>query len=376
MSAAPAWAEHLAISNHGLRNSGGIERYALTLVRGLHERGMRPDLIAKTFDTALPEYGWVEPVRVRMTRLPGKLHDLWFDRRIRALKRRRGLFPLIACNQTGAADIAICGSTHPGYLEAMGQRARLTDRWKIALEHAHLHNAQVIVAHSQRMADEAVRFHGVAPDKIRLLYPPVDGARFAPVDTPSARACAPSSALPGRPRVFLLASTGHKRKGLDLLVDFFRATALPVLLVVAGRPIGRRRPQRALPRLPQRHRERVPRGRLHRLASTYEPFGLVGVESVLCGTPVLIAAGAGCAEVIAEPAQIAFDRAQPASLAAAIDTALARWRTGQARSGRAAALPPLRSRRADPRDRPARRSPTAWHAAADRHGGHQAPWDS
>ena len=27
------------------------------------------------------------------------------------------------------------------------------------------------------------------------------------------------------------------------------------------------------------------------LASTYEPFGLVGVESVLCGTPVLVADG-------------------------------------------------------------------------------------
>ena len=43
----PAWAERLAISNHGLRNSGGIERYALTLVRGLHERGLKPTLIAK-----------------------------------------------------------------------------------------------------------------------------------------------------------------------------------------------------------------------------------------------------------------------------------------------------------------------------------------
>ena len=47
--------ETLAISNHGLRASGGIERYAMTLVRGLHERGLKPVLIAKAFDTALPE---------------------------------------------------------------------------------------------------------------------------------------------------------------------------------------------------------------------------------------------------------------------------------------------------------------------------------
>ena len=93
----------LAISNHGLRNSGGIERYALTLVRGMHERGLRPFFIAKSFDPSLPDVAWVEPIRVRMTGLPAKLRDLAFDWRIRSIKRRRGLFPLIACNQTGAA---------------------------------------------------------------------------------------------------------------------------------------------------------------------------------------------------------------------------------------------------------------------------------
>ena len=40
---------NFAISNHGLRNSGGIERYAMTLVRGFHERGMKPVFIAKAF---------------------------------------------------------------------------------------------------------------------------------------------------------------------------------------------------------------------------------------------------------------------------------------------------------------------------------------
>ena len=333
----------LAISNHGLRNSGGIERYALTLVRGLHERGVRPVFIAKRFDPSLPEVGWVDAVRVPMTGLPGKLHDLWFDRRIRAIKRRRGLFPLVACNQTGAADIAICGSTHPGYLEAMGLRAGLTDRWKIGLEHAHLHNARVVVAHSRRMADEAVRLHGVAAEKIRLLYPPVDGARFGPLESDARRRLRTALGLPEDKAVFLLASTGHKRKGLELLVEFFRATALPALLVVAGRPIADAGPN--VRYLGYRSDiENVYRAvDFTILASSYEPFGLVGVESVLCGTPVLIAEGVGCAEAIVEPARIAFDRAAPNGLAAAVDAAMTRWRRAEAR------LPePLRCLRYDP----------------------------
>ncbi|HWH81757.1 MAG TPA: glycosyltransferase, partial [Burkholderiaceae bacterium] len=113
---APAWAAQLAISNHGLRHSGGIERYAMTLVRALHARGIRPALIAKVFDTRLPEYGWVRPVHAGVGLVPGKWRDFAFDWRIGRAKRRLRLFPLIGCNQTRWSDIAICGSTHPGFL--------------------------------------------------------------------------------------------------------------------------------------------------------------------------------------------------------------------------------------------------------------------
>jgi glycosyltransferase involved in cell wall biosynthesis len=323
----------LAISNHGLRASGGIERYALTVVRGLHALGVKPTLIAKAFDTTLPEYGWVEPLRVNVAWLPGKLRDLAFDRRIRALKRRHALFPLIACNQTGAADIAICGSTHPGFLEAMQQRQRLSDRWKISLEHAHLINAQVIVAHSQRMADEVQRFHGIAAAKIRLLYPPVDGERFSTVGDAERVRLRAELGLADDRVAFLLASTGHKRKGLDMLVEFFRATSLPVDLVVAGRPLpGDAQAPNIRSLGYRRDIENVYRAvDFTVMASRYEPFGLVGVESVLCGTPVLCAQGVGCAEVLKPPAQLPFglDAASGAgSFAAAVEQAVAMRRAG------------------------------------------------
>lgn len=324
----------LALSNHGLRASGGIERYALTVVRGLHALGVKPVVIAKAFDATLPEYGWVEPLRVNVGWVPGKLRDLVFDRRIRALKRRLGLYPLIACNQTGAADIAICGSTHPGFLEAMGQAERLSDRWKISLERAHLVNSAVIVAHSQRMAGEVQRFHGIPAGKIRLLYPPVDGERFSGVDDATRAALRAQLGLsPDRP-AFLLASTGHKRKGLDLLVEFFRRTALPVDLVVAGRPLPAEAQAPNIRSLGYRRDiENVYRAvDFTVMASRYEPFGLVGVESLLCGTPVLCAQGVGCAEVLRAPAQLPFRLdaadADGDSFAAAVAEAVRRHAAG------------------------------------------------
>ena len=66
-------------SNHGLRHSGGIERYLLTLVRGLHEQGVRPTVIAKTIDRSIEEAGWVDATAVSMFGVPGKLEGYAFD---------------------------------------------------------------------------------------------------------------------------------------------------------------------------------------------------------------------------------------------------------------------------------------------------------
>jgi glycosyltransferase involved in cell wall biosynthesis len=321
----------LAICNHGLRNSGGIERYALTLVRELHRRGIRPVFIAKAFDTELPEAGWVDPIRVRLAGVPNKVRDLVFDWRIAAIKRARGLFPLLACNQTRAADIAICGSTHPGYLAAMGQRAAWSDRWRIRLEHAHLNNARIVVAHSRRMADEAVRWHRVTPANVRVLYPPVDATRFSTVDALRRAALRSRFDLPADRAVFLLASTGHRRKGFEMLVEFFRTTDLPACLAVAGRPIPseseRVRYLGYLADIENAFRA----ADFTIVASRYEPFGLVGVESVLCGTALVLARNVGCAEVIRAGAQIGFDLDAPGTFAAAMASAVQRWRAREHR---------------------------------------------
>ncbi len=321
----------LAISNHGLRAAGGIERYGLTIVRGLHDRGVRPTLIAKVIDRTLPEAAFVDPVVAGVGAVPGKLRDFAFDWRIGRAKRRLGLFPLIGLNQTRWSDIAICGGTHPGFLAAMGREPGTIDRWKIALERAHFENAAVVVAHAQRMEVELLRHYAIDATKIVRLYPPVDTARFAPVAADERARLRKALDLPGDRAVFLLASTGHARKGLARLADRFAATHLPATLVVAGRP-----PERSLPNVRflgyRTDLENVYRAvDFTVLASTYEPFGLVGVESVLCGTPVLLADSAGCAEVIREPAGMRFAVDDPASLDRAMRRAVARWQGGETR---------------------------------------------
>ncbi|WP_418319543.1 glycosyltransferase family 4 protein [Piscinibacter sakaiensis] len=322
----------LVLANHGLRHAGGIEAYLATLVRGLHQRGIRPTVVAKKFDRSVPEAGWVDIVEPWMAGIPGKLRDNWFDWQLRRLKKHHGWYPLIALNQTAAADIAIVGSNHPAHLVAMGQtNLKASDRWKIELERAHLQNSQVIVAHSRLLAAQVHEHYGIDGNKVVVAYPPVDGLRFSPVSAERRLELRRKLELPEDRPVFLLVSTGHARKGLDIAIDAVHRAGQSALLVTVGRPPGVESPN--LRYLGYRSDiEDVYRAvDATLLPSRYEPFGLVGVESVLCGTPVVLERGVGCAEVLPPPAGLPFSFDRDGSLGAAIDIALERWRADELR---------------------------------------------
>lgn len=62
--------------------------------------------------------------------------------------------------------------------------------------------------------------------------------------------------------------------------------------------------------------------------TTYEPFGLVGVESVLCGTRLLFDENSGCLDVIKPATVISFSVWNQDSISAAILRATAAAHVG------------------------------------------------
>jgi glycosyltransferase involved in cell wall biosynthesis len=320
----------LAWAHASLRPGGGFERYARTVVAGLHARGVRPVFVARRIDRSMPETAWVDPVVLGDAAVPQPIVDHVFDWRLGRARRRLHLAPLIATSPTRHADVAVCGGTHPGYLRAMGEAAGWRDRARIALERAFYGRAGVVVAHSRRMRDELAADYGVEAT-VRVLHPPVDAARFSPVDADARRVLRARFGFPEDRLVLLLASTGHRRKGLPLLQRVLASTDLPVLLAVAGRPVEGR-PDRivALGHL-EAIEDAYRAADATVLVSTYEPFGLVAVESVLCGTPVVLSPEVGAAEVLAPDARVDLAARDEASLAAALAALVARWRAGTLR---------------------------------------------
>ncbi|SIT40563.1 Glycosyltransferase [Paraburkholderia piptadeniae] len=312
----------IGISANALKYSGGLERYAMDLVRGFAGIGIEPAFFARRFDMTVPESGLVERHRIPVSLLPGKWRDAWFSARLRRARRAARVDVLIGCNRVDSSDIAICGGTHIGFLRATRRATKRSDRRQIELEKRQYERSAVIVAHSDLMRDELIELYGVDEAKIEVIYPPVDATRFTPVDATTRAALRKRYGFADDEIVLLFPSSSHQRKGLPLIEAALREIDPRVVVAVAGRPLDR--PAERIRHIGYvREIEDCYRAAdFTILASGYEPFGLVGVESVMCGTPVIFPSTIGCCSAIAGQAKFVFAHGDVAALRVAIERAV------------------------------------------------------
>jgi glycosyltransferase involved in cell wall biosynthesis len=241
---------------------------------------------------------------------------------MRRARRTAGIDVLIGCNRVDSSDIAICGGTHIGFLHATSRRTQRSDRRQIELEKRQYARSAVIVAHSELMRDELRELYGVDDAKIEVVYPPVDGTRFTSVDTQKRASLRQRYGFADNEIVLLFPSSSHQRKGLPLIEAALRDVDQRVVVAVAGRPLEKPAERIRYIGYVREIEDCYRAADFTILASDYEPFGLVGVESVMCGTPVIIPASIGCCSVIAEQAKFVFPPGNVAALRATIDRAL------------------------------------------------------
>lgn len=153
-----------------------------------------------------------------------------------------------------------------------------------------------------------LRMMGVDDARIRDVPNPVELDRFAKI--PSRGAFRSRHGLGDAPVVAYFGKL-TPRKRVDVLIEAFAKMRLPgARLVIAGNDMGSERSLRRLAAM--RGVDALftglveDRGRLEALVDADvlvypgedEIFGLVALESLLCGTPVLVAGGSGCGEIV------------------------------------------------------------------------------
>ncbi len=343
---------------------GGIPRLATSLANGLARRGHQVTVcttdacdgstrLASAAPSRTPEGVEVRIFRNVSNALAYRLQFFVPLGLERYLRRHAGSFDvahLHACrNVPGAIAAYHLQRTGVPYVLAPNGTAAVIERRVIAKRAFDLLAGRRVLAGAARMLAvsraERVQFDrlGVPAQRVRCVPNPVDLAEFVrPMVTGSFRA---RFELPSSAPLVLFLGQQTPRKRVDVLVRAIaRLGRSDARLVVAGNDMGAEAATRALVKAFGLE-DRVlftgllrGRERLEALAdadvvvypSEHEVFGLVPLEAILSGTPVVVADDSGCAEVVGpiDGGQI-VPLGDAATLAEAIDRVLEnpeRWR--------------------------------------------------
>jgi len=338
---------HVAIVTPKVTADDGQGRVNLEIVRTLIERGHRATLIASVVDpdvARLPAVRWIQPYGGSLpTQL---LSSQVVSRSAQALLRRvRPEVDVVTIDGAvtiADSDVNAVHFVHGAWLrspfhtrrlrrDAYGAYHGVLTRVHHAQERAAFSRARAVVAVSGRVADELAAI-GVPREKIEVIFNGVDVERFRPGAVDRA-----AIGLPDVPFLALFAGDiKTPRKNLDTVLRAIARSA-DVHLAVAGSV--ERSPYPAMARdlgIASRvsflgFRSDMPA--LMRAAdvfvfpSRYEPCGLVVLESLASGTPVITARSVGGAEVLTGAEGVAIDDPDDD---AAIAHALDRYRADDA----------------------------------------------
>ena len=317
----------VAIIHNQLRAGGGMESYMLALIRGFQAQGDEVHVHTYDVDASLTDALGCRVHKSSLFFLPRRWKKYYFLTQCNRHFNRNQYDLSLALTRTGAAHIAVIGGIHPASVarrEKTGHALRrLHDRLETSFEASMFAHVPLILAHARGLADEINTWYPkTEPKKISVCYPPIDTDFFVPAPASRLTAIRDRYGITTQRLTLLFPSRGHRRKGLAELVQAFsRLDPDRFELLVAGERMC------GFGSIPPHVRYLGHIDNLSELYSAvdytvlpshYEPFGLAVVESLHCGTPVLVSSRVGAAELLTPAEGIILDAVTPTALAGAI----------------------------------------------------------
>lgn len=291
----------VALIHYRLIHFGGLETRLKNYIRYFRERGDEVDVICAKYhpDVALPPETNINKIGAGI--LPKPFRQRGFDNRLRKFMKGRHYDFSLSLGRTSHQQYVLSPGNHLGYLRNLGRRANsLSDYEQIRLDRRSFERSKLIFAASKMMRNEVIELYGIAPEKVKVIYPPLNTNRFQPSDEGERQQI--RLKLGWRPdhQYFLFSSLGHKRKGLPLLLQLFeKLKGTNKHLMIIGSP----EVKSDLPNVHYLGFFDDPRkfyvaadALVH--PSVYEPYGQIVAEALQSGTPVIISDQVGASELV------------------------------------------------------------------------------
>jgi len=311
----------IALAHKRLDLKGGTERDFYRTAQGLRDLGHDIHLFCS-------EYGVAPPPGVQTHRVPvlplGRTARLWsFAFCAPRVIARYRCQVVVSFGRMMAADIVRSGGgSHRGFLQRLGReggmRRRLWQRLScyhrsvLAIERRQFQPGryQKIVAVSEEVKRDIMRYYSVPPERVVVLYNGVDEQRFHPARRQTFRKTIRARwKIPLEAPLVLFVGSGFRRKGLDRLLSVWNDPRLEnaCLLIVGddARLSGYQSRAHALAgaRIVFAGRQEdvenyYAAADMVALPSLQEAFGNVVLESLAAGLPVLVSREVGAAELL------------------------------------------------------------------------------
>lgn len=291
----------LNIISPSIKHGGGMERYICTLIDHLSE-DYTVDIFCLKYDNkCFKNNNHVNIYQSKVIRhFPRFLKYFAFACKV-YFKTRKTHILNITTARIFNPDIVIVGGTHRMHNLAMGKKDGWYDKVEIFLEKKCYQHAKYIIAHSPLMIEEINAYHLGIENKIKMLFPPVASDKFTFATSEDKNLLRKKLKLPEKTYLIFIAGTEDKRKGVPEAIKAVSKLGDPYFLMIFGKTCNIKLPHNA------KHfgvvnniDEYYKAADITLVPSIYEPFGLVVIESLQVGTPVILSKYVGAKTLVNE----------------------------------------------------------------------------
>ena len=169
----------IAIIHYRLIRHGGLERRFRNYIDFFHRKGHDITVIYHKRDPEINIPSDIKEIRIGLGVMPKQFKFWYFNRKLgRVMKDHEFDFSL-SLGRTAHQTAVIAPTTHLGYMKALKKNSRgLIDRINIHMDNQAYTNSQIIFACSSKIKDEITSMHNILPDKVQILYPPLNNKMY------------------------------------------------------------------------------------------------------------------------------------------------------------------------------------------------------